>query len=111
MDQNIGRVVEKLKALGELENTLILFLSDNGCCAEGGMFGYEWGAHTQANFADWRKRSGRSSSTGEAWSCASNTPFRLHKRWVHEGGFLTNSGLVRSIFLLNPDLANRRSAV
>ncbi|EMI57070.1 arylsulfatase [Rhodopirellula sallentina] len=89
MDQSIGRIVAKLRELGTLDNTLLLFLSDNGCCAEGGMFGYQWKKNTKANFADWRKQSGRSSSTGEAWSSASNTPFRLHKRWVHEGGIAT----------------------
>ncbi len=89
MDQNIGRIVAKLRELNQLDNTLLIFLSDNGCCAEGGMFGYQWGKNTTANFQDWRKQSGRSSSTGEAWSNASNTPFRMHKRWVHEGGIST----------------------
>lgn len=89
MDQNIGRIVAKLRDLGKLENTLLMFLSDNGCCAEGGMFGYQWEKNGRENFADWRKQSARSSSTGEAWSNASNTPFRLHKRWVHEGGIAT----------------------
>ncbi|MCG8649445.1 MAG: arylsulfatase [Pirellulales bacterium] len=89
MDQNIGRIVAKLRELKELDNTLLLFLSDNGCCAEGGMFGYQWKKNTKAKFTKWRKQSGRSSSTGEAWSNASNTPFRMHKRWVHEGGIAT----------------------
>lgn len=89
MDQNIGRIVTKLRELDKLDNTLLLFLSDNGCCAEGGMFGYQWQKNNQSNFAEWRKQSGRSSSQGEAWSNASNTPFRLHKRWVHEGGIAT----------------------
>ncbi|MCL4104813.1 UNVERIFIED_CONTAM: hypothetical protein GTU68_034252 [Idotea baltica] len=89
MDQNIGRIVAKLREIGKLDNTLLLFLSDNGCCAEGGMFGYQWKKNTKANFATWRTQSGRSTSTGEAWSNASNAPFRLHKRWVHEGGIAT----------------------
>lgn len=89
MDQNIGRMIAKLRELGILDNTLVLFLSDNGCCAEGGMFGYQWKKNTSADFKQWRKRSGRSGSTGEAWSNASNAPFRLHKRWVHEGGIAT----------------------
>jgi arylsulfatase len=89
MDRNIGRIVTKLRELGELDNTLLLFLSDNGCCAEGGMFGYRWGENGIGNFREWRKQSGRSSSMGEAWSNASNTPFRMHKRWVHEGGIAT----------------------
>lgn len=89
MDQNIGRLIARLEELGELENTCLMFLSDNGCCAEGGMFGYQWQRNKRENFAQWRKQSGRSSSTGEAWSNASNAPFRLHKRWVHEGGIAT----------------------
>jgi arylsulfatase A-like enzyme len=89
MDQNIGRIVAKLHELEMIDNTLLLFLSDNGCCAEGGMFGYQWKGNRSDNFSQWRKRSGRSSSMGEAWSNASNTPFRLHKRWVHEGGIAT----------------------
>ncbi len=89
MDQNIGRIVAKLRELELIDNTLLLFLSDNGCCAEGGMFGYQWKKNRSDNFSQWRKQSGRSSSMGEAWSNASNTPFRLHKRWVHEGGIAT----------------------
>ncbi|MEM9366682.1 MAG: arylsulfatase, partial [Planctomycetota bacterium] len=89
MDQNIGRIVAKLRELNQLDNTLLLFLSDNGCCAEGGMFGYQWQKNGSSTFSDWRKQSGRSSSQGETWSNASNTPFRLHKRWVHEGGIAT----------------------
>ena len=89
MDQNIGRIIAKLQQMKCLDNTLLLFLSDNGCCAEGGMFGYQWNKNTKSNFAQWRKKSARSSSQGEAWSNASNTPFRLHKRWVHEGGIAT----------------------
>ncbi len=89
MDQNIGRIVAKLKQLDALENTLVFFLSDNGCCAEGGQFGWKWEDNKIANFQDWRNESARSSSTGQAWSNASNTPFRKHKRWVHEGGIAT----------------------
>ncbi len=89
LDQNIGRLVQKLKDLGELDNTLILFLSDNGCSAENGMYGLKWEQNKIANYADWRKESGWSVSQGQAWACASNTPFRLYKRWVHEGGIAT----------------------
>lgn len=58
LDQNIGRLVQKLKDLGELDNTLILFLSDNGCSAENGMYGLKWKQNKIANYADWRKESG-----------------------------------------------------
>ena len=74
MDRNVGRLVDKLTKMNVLENTLILFLSDNGCSAEGGMFGYKWGENRMENHTEWRKESVRSSSMGQAWACASNTP-------------------------------------
>ncbi len=75
MDQNIGRVLEKLD-----DNTLVLFLADNGGCAEEihrGKKGAEIG--TKESFE----------SYGLPWANASNTPFRLYKHWVHEGGIAT----------------------
>ena len=89
MDQNVGRIVDELKRNGMLDNTLILFLSDNGCSNERGMFGYNFKNYRKDNFADWRKASGRSASQGTAWSNVSNTPFRKHKRWAYEGGMRT----------------------
>jgi len=91
MDQNIGRLVRRLKKHGVFDNTLILFLSDNGCSAEPErqMFGYKFAENRIANFRQWRKQSGRSSSQGMAWANASNTPFRKFKKWTHEGGIAT----------------------
>lgn len=84
MDQGIGRVMAALENLGCAENTLIVFLSDNGGCEEdpnrttagsdpdippgprGGFWGY-----------------------GPPWANASNTPFRKYKRFTHEGGIST----------------------
>jgi len=85
MDANIRRVIKKLEELNELDNTLIMFLSDNGACAEEGPLGFEalggWDGElgTKDSYA----------SYGRSWSNASNTPFRLHKEWVHEGGIST----------------------
>jgi len=91
MDQNIGKLVNHLKEIGEYENTLILFLSDNGCSAEPEWkdFGYKFEENTMANYEEWKEESGRSSSQGRAWANASNTPFRLYKKWTHEGGSAT----------------------
>ncbi len=82
MDQNIGRLVGKLSALGELENTLIFFLADNGGCAEGGQIG-------RGPVSNIWTREGYSHSYGQGWANASNTPFRRFKHWVDEGGIAT----------------------
>ncbi len=79
MDQNIGRLVKTLEELGRLDNTLILFLADNGGCAEGGPFG--GGPAKQLG-----TKEGYMLSYGRGWANASNTPFRRYKHWVHEGG-------------------------
>ena len=79
MDQNIGKLVAALEELGELDDTLMFFLSDNGGCAEGGMLG-------RGPLEILTTKDGYSQSYGQAWANASNTPFRTYKHWVHEGG-------------------------
>lgn len=115
MDFGIGRIVDKLKKTNQLDNTLILFLADNGGCAE------EYGSHgamrptlaeakeiplmkegeLQTRMQPVITRDGVPVKTGQGvmpgpadtyvaygkgWANASNTPFRLYKHWVHEGG-------------------------
>lgn len=83
VDQNIGKLVAHLKEAGTFENTLILFLSDNGACQEGGMLG-------RGEFYDIEKRNlEHHNSYGEAWANAGSTPFRYYKHFVHEGGAAT----------------------
>ena len=101
MDQGIGRVVETLEAEGILDNTLILFLSDNGGCAEflaedgGGSQRYAY--HTAdgspiriGNIPELRAGGPDTFMSYDLpWANASNAPFRLYKHWVHEGGIAT----------------------
>ena len=85
IDQNVGKLTKHLESLGKLDNTIIFFLSDNGACQEGGVLGqYKPG---------WEKDSPLETvegiRQGLAWANASNTPFRLYKHFVHEGGACT----------------------
>lgn len=92
MDRNIGRLVDHLKEQDLLDNTVIFFLSDNGCSAEPETndFGYMWGENTRWNYDSWRRNSGREgASQGKAWSITSNSPFRKYKKFTHEGGIST----------------------
>ena len=93
MDQGIGRIIAALEANGQLDNTLIIFLADNGACAE------------ENDLPDKPALRGRAAvdndpavmpgprdtfqSYGVPWANLSNTPFREYKHWVHEGGIAT----------------------
>jgi arylsulfatase len=106
MDRNIGRLIEDLKRNSELDNTLILFLSDNGACAEWEPFGFDLkpmanvragtgiggGTPGRPNVmrkgAETQTMGGADSlfSYGSAWANLSNTPWRWYKHYLHEGG-------------------------
>jgi arylsulfatase len=96
MDDQIGRVFDYLKEIGEYDNTVVIFISDNG--AEGndlrammagqvGSFGF---LHAMNNFAEDGHnslgRKGTYAEYGPAWAQVSSVPFRLYKGWVSEGG-------------------------
>ena len=106
MDQGIGRVLDELEGRGRLENTIVIFLSDNGGCAE------EMPPDKVEEFVTafvpmkMVTREGETvvpgnvpgltpgpestyQSYGRAWANLSNTPFREYKHWVHEGGIST----------------------
>lgn len=86
LDQNIGRVVNFLKQSGELENTLLVFVSDNGGTKETGLLGIKGATNTVENYDSWARKGGWTSSYGQGWANLSNTPFRRYKRENHEGG-------------------------
>ena len=117
MDQGIGRIVGALKDKGMFDNTLILFLQDNGGCAESGGRGpkphpraekpileplapdaqHYFGSVPTQTRDGWPVRRGRVMpgpadtyiGYGENWANVSNTPFREYKHYVHEGGIST----------------------
>lgn len=83
MDQGIGRVLQTLRETGAEDNTLVLFLSDNGGC------------HEDLNKKTFNKPGSKPGERGSyvayqrPWANASNTPFRMFKHWIHEGGIAT----------------------
>jgi len=83
MDREIGRVLDQLRVMKAFDNTIILFLSDNGASAEQIIRGD--GHDSSAPIGSAKSFLG----IGPGWSTAANTPLRLHKSWVHEGGIST----------------------
>jgi arylsulfatase A-like enzyme len=100
MDQSVGVILEKLKQIGRENDTLVIFVSDNGGCGE------EAAANWTGPHVPKTTRSGQAvqvgndpgflpgtedtyQSYGVPWANVSNTPFRLYKHWVHEGGIST----------------------
>jgi len=83
MDQEIGRVVQQIRTMNALDNTLIMFLSDNGASAE---IMVRDDGHDQSLPPG---SAGTHLCLGPGWSTVANTPFRMHKTWVHEGGICT----------------------
>ncbi len=107
MDQGIGRILAELEKQGELDNTLVIFLADNGACAEA--IPEDVGVDELVNklmIARSHTREGAVvhfgnnpelmpgpentyQSYGTAWANLSNAPFRFYKHWAHEGGIST----------------------
>ncbi len=117
MDRGVGKIVSALRETGQFENTLIVYLQDNGGCAEN--YGRRGIGQTRSDqptlppLADdylqvamqpkqtrdgYPVRTGKGVMAGPAdtyigygkgWATVSNTPFREYKHWVHEGGIST----------------------
>jgi arylsulfatase len=118
LDHNIGKIVEQLRQSGELDNTVIMYLQDNGGCAEpmererkpfevrvpaGEDLSPMAPDEFQTRLIPFKTRDGRPVRRGQvsaggadtyvaygkSWAYLSNTPFREFKHWVHEGGIST----------------------
>ena len=81
MDKSVGTLVSGLKERGELDNTLILFMSDNGGNAEAGVPGKLDGANPGDAKSD--------VFIGQCWATLNNTPFVRYKHYTDEGGIAT----------------------
>lgn len=111
MDDNIGRLVTYLEETGQLENTVILFVSDNGACAEWGPYGFDLseeqmstnqpghgiGVGTPGTPSILHKGQelekmggpGTGIAYGSGWANVSNTPWSEYKHYTYEGGVST----------------------
>jgi arylsulfatase A-like enzyme len=100
VDENLGRLLDVVDAYGELENTIVIFMSDNGGTAEGGEHGtrsyFKQFIHGLRLPVDWQTDVARDIDLiggpramvhyPRGWGMASNTPFRLYKGFTHAGG-------------------------
>ena len=106
MDQGVGRVLAALEDTGELDDTLVIFLSDNGASDEALPLVSLERFRQRSDILRLSTRDGREvrfgnepaivpggedtyASYGRAWANLSNTPFRFYKQWTHEGGIAT----------------------
>lgn len=81
MDKGVGILVDGLRQRGQLDNTLILFLSDNGGNAEAGVQGRSNGDNLGDEKSD--------VFIGQTWATLNNTPFVRYKHYTDEGGIST----------------------
>ena len=92
LDYNIGRIIQHLKDIGEFENTLIVFMSDNGAAAEDFYYDSYYGPFIRAHFNDDYETMGQPNSFisyGPQWAEAGSSPYRHFKGFTTEGGINT----------------------
>lgn len=118
LDDHVGRLLESLEREGMLENTLVVFMADNGAAAED--------FYNQGSFVDWLHRHYENTyetmgtrtsfvSYGPQWAEAGSAPYRGHKSWAHEGGIVApmivagpgvvGAGTIERAYVGVPDLA------
>ncbi|HEY0946784.1 MAG TPA: arylsulfatase [Opitutaceae bacterium] len=114
LDQNVGRILDCLEATGRRDNTLVIFLADNGGCAEAALpDGSNMERYRVPTSSGKLPRMGNNPGIEPGpedtfqtydlpWANVSNTPFRRFKSWVHEGGIATP-------LILNHPALNSRS--
>jgi arylsulfatase A-like enzyme len=126
MDRGIGQLLETLRAQGIEDDTLVMFLSDNGGCAE--FLNEDGDGKSWPSMYRHTARPGETCTVGNIeglspgpattfmscdlpWANLSNTPFRLYKHWVHEGGIATPLVVQWPKGIAQPTLVQRPSHV
>jgi arylsulfatase A-like enzyme len=118
LDYNIGRLINYLKETGQYENTLIVFMSDNGAAGEDFFYNKNYGPFIQENYSEEYDEMGKVNSYisyGPQWAEAGSSPFKYYKGFTTEGGMntpmiisgpgLENKGNINDSFLTLLDLA------
>jgi len=110
IDRGVGEIIANLQATNALENTLIIFLSDNGACYEWGPFGFDGESrkgttklHTESELS-LIGTPGTHQSYGSGWANLCNTPLRSYKHFTYEGGII-NPCIVHYPSRIGPDAA------
>lgn len=105
MDYNIGRVIQTLRATNQLDNTVIVFLSDNGAAGASREGSGKWGSWISQNRYGSLENMGKADSyvsTGPSWAQASMSPFALFK------GFTTEGGIRSPLIMTGPGIAKNK---
>jgi arylsulfatase A-like enzyme len=118
LDHNIGRLISYLKETGKYENTLIVFLSDNGAAGEDFYYSDYFGPFLREHYSDSFEEMGKGNSFisyGPEWAEAGSAPFKYYKSFTTEGGMIApmimagpgvkSSGHIHSGFTTVMDLA------
>jgi arylsulfatase A-like enzyme len=118
LDYNVGRLINHLKETGQYENTLIVFMSDNGAAGEDFYYNKNYGPYLQENYSDEYAEMGKVNSYisyGPQWAEAGSSPFKYYKGFTTEGGMnspmiiagpgVENIGNINDSFLTLLDLA------
>ncbi|MFT5770650.1 MAG: arylsulfatase A-like enzyme [Algoriphagus sp.] len=118
LDYNVGRLINHLKETGQYENTLIVFMSDNGAAGEDFYNNKNYGPYLQENYSDEYAEMGKVNSYisyGPQWAEAGSSPFKYYKGFTTEGGMnspmiiagpgVENIGNINDSFLTLLDLA------
>lgn len=106
LDYNIGRLITHLKEIGEFDNTLIVFMSDNGAAAEDFYYSKGYGPFLQENYSDEYADMGKVNSYiayGPQWAEAGSSPFKYYK------GFTTEGGMNVPMIIAGPGVKNQET--